>query len=1019
MVHVHLNYPACRKALTGALMAALVFAPAVRASTWNMLQINAAQAHAMGLTGKGVVVGVIDGGFNLGHPAFRGRVSGFARSFLDPDPNDVKDGEDSGGHGTHVAGIIGAARGSGPMYGVAYDATILPIKAIGAPTFEGYDYPDPVGAAFDHAIAKRVGVINGSFGPAARPEKYIYDPWRGYRFPNPNYRVMNHQILIFDESEGKPYESGEAEYIQAAADADIVVVFAAGNEFRDQPVASLHPTGAGMLPFIRPENHGKDIYRYVRYGGTYRPNLNNPKTYTYVEPTNVGIAQADYSKLEGALITVVALDNKARISSYSNRCGVAWRWCLAAPGGDNDATGHSTPDSSILSTLPINRYGVMSGTSMASPTVAGAAAVVRGAFPYMTARQTIELLLTTANTTGHLADRATYGRGLLDVGRAAQGPREFGAEGFAQVFDIDTKGFDTHWLGDITGSGGVTKRGAGLLHMTGRNTYRGDTTILAGSLQMDGATSYSNTFIDTEATISGTGTAGPTTVAGTLSPGAEDGNRIGTLSIAGDLTQLPGSRYPVVIDTDGISDSVSVNGNATIEGASISVAGFNPAKLGQTFRILSTTGAINGNYTNTTETGYPFIGLGLRAVQEGTQSAMQLDVKRTALAFADVVDTSNQRAAATAVDSLPVGNAIYDTVVSARDLAPIAGHMDMLSGELHASLQSGVLAMSGAQRNAVLGRLRDPALRAPSTTTPGFLSSLARQPLAANDGFDFIATRHIAPQDTHRSFWGDYINARSHYGAHAGMSAMTGRSNGFAFGADHAFTDALQAGLSVSYAESSLRVRERQSQANLDSYALAVYASLKTGPTVLRGTAAIGWHDIATRRQAAIVPGTLNAHYRARSAQAYAEIAYPLTLGSVRVEPLFGLGYAHMRTPGWHESGSIAALSSERQNADTALSVLGVRGATQIELSKTSIGLNALLAWEHTLSGGQQSATMRLDASAPFTVQGVAQARDALRLEAGVEAAVAKAATISLAYTGILSDHARDHAARVRMRWYY
>ncbi|HTJ98537.1 MAG TPA: hypothetical protein VL522_02885 [Bordetella sp.] len=64
---------------------------------------------------------------------------------------------------------------------------------------------------------------------------------------------------------------------------------------------------------------------------------------------------------------------------------------------------------------------------------------------------------------------------MLDLGRSVKGPVEFGAEGFKPTFDVDTKGYDSCWRNDIGGTGGLTKRGAGLLLMTGNNTYTGPT----------------------------------------------------------------------------------------------------------------------------------------------------------------------------------------------------------------------------------------------------------------------------------------------------------------------------------------------------------------------------------------------------------------------------------------------------------------------------------------------------------------------------------------------------------------
>ncbi|MGE8588635.1 MAG: hypothetical protein ACN6OD_04420 [Alcaligenes sp.] len=50
--------------------------------------------------------------------------------------------------------------------------------------------------------------------------------------------------------------------------------------------------------------------------------------------------------------------------------------------------------------------------------------------------------------------------------KAVRGPAQF-----TRLFDVDTLGFDSTFSNDISGSGGLSKRGAGSLQLTGHNTY--------------------------------------------------------------------------------------------------------------------------------------------------------------------------------------------------------------------------------------------------------------------------------------------------------------------------------------------------------------------------------------------------------------------------------------------------------------------------------------------------------------------------------------------------------------------
>ncbi len=69
--------------------------------------------------------------------------------------------EDTNGHGTHVAGIIGATGNNGKgVTGVAWKTKIMPLKFIG----RNGGATSALIAAIDHAILKRVQIINGSYG---------------------------------------------------------------------------------------------------------------------------------------------------------------------------------------------------------------------------------------------------------------------------------------------------------------------------------------------------------------------------------------------------------------------------------------------------------------------------------------------------------------------------------------------------------------------------------------------------------------------------------------------------------------------------------------------------------------------------------------------------------------------------------------------------------------------------------------------------------------------------------------
>src|SRR5690606_23348937 len=113
-------------------------------------------------------------------------------------------------------------------------------------------------------------------------------------------------------------------------DADIVLIYSAGNEYQSQPVASRIPNGSGMLPLITPENTRDGLlYRFLQETDDVDVDPNNPNTWTYFGPGELpdDVVSMDFSDIKGALITVAATDKEGRIASYSNRCGAAAAWC--------------------------------------------------------------------------------------------------------------------------------------------------------------------------------------------------------------------------------------------------------------------------------------------------------------------------------------------------------------------------------------------------------------------------------------------------------------------------------------------------------------------------------------------------------------------------------------------------------------------------------------------------------------------------------------------------------------------
>ena len=298
---------------------------------WGLTRTTAPAAWDV-FTGTGAtVVAVIDSGIDLSHPDLAANLwtnpgetpgngvdddgNGFVDDVHGYDfANDDANPTDDYGHGTHVAGIIGAVGDNGVgTAGILWTTRLMAVKVLDA---AGDGPTAHLVRAVDYAVANGAKVICMSLGG------------------------------------GEPADE-LARAIDRARAAGRVVVAAAGNERTDLDAETFYPAG--------------------------------------------------YAALFDNVVAVASVDQADALAATSNFG--AQTVTLAAPGV------------SILSTVRGGGTGTKSGTSMAAPFVAGAAALVWDAHPTWTYQQVIAAVTSTIDPVPALADVTVTG-GVLNLARA-------------------------------------------------------------------------------------------------------------------------------------------------------------------------------------------------------------------------------------------------------------------------------------------------------------------------------------------------------------------------------------------------------------------------------------------------------------------------------------------------------------------------------------------------------------------------------------------------------------------------
>lgn len=638
---------------------------------------------------------------------------------------------------------------------------------------------------------------------------------------------------------------------------------------------------------------------------------------SFDDPSDLAALPYWANDLEQGWLVAVALDTEHpdQLADYSNACGKAKDFCLAAPGnvivtGAHDTEGDPT-------------YYIVKGTSFSAPAVSGAAAAVWSTFPYFDNDLVRQTLLGTAEDLGPEGVDKTFGWGLLNVGKAVNGPGKFAWGDVSVDFDDMT----STWSNDISGDGGLIKQGSGTLVLEGDNSYAGDTQVDGGSLQAAHALPG-----NVRVGVNGTLDAVPG-VAGNLVNNGNVAVQDGDTTVKGDYHHGADATLAISLGVE-----LDVAGEASIDGGTLEITG---AEDGYT----------ESSHTNVLEAG------------DGVNGTFDKLAKDNGVVFTSTTIEYDNDAVwldTTGLDitTAAAGAGVSYTAASMDSAERVQGAFETLNGQLARGAVDGVSPgfLQAAGRFQQAPNLRAAQASLESLSGQLHASSAAMTLQAVNETGRVFADHldslmHRAPVGS-RSSW--TRNLRRDGGlSRAGYSGLDYQFDGTLAGMDFRPTRHTVFGYAVTQGHTTQQLNGRMDRNRGRNSAGMMYAGWAGEHGYVRGRLGVGhYHQTVTRllllgRQYQGVWTDYSGSYDV----AHLESGYQWRAGGVQLTPFASVEYNHITREGFAEHGTGFGLKSDAHSLQRWQAGAGVKLSRRWRINdQRSVRLDARAQWRRTVS---------------------------------------------------------------------
>ena len=460
-------FPSKTYTISGDLSDKIIGAPEV----WKMKDANGNP-----IDGKGMLIGIIDtgidyndsdlgGGFGPGYKV----QGGYDFGDNDSDPMDLE------GHGTHVAGIAAA---NGKIKGVAPEAHLMAYKIVAGGNPSASD--STIIAAIERAVKDKCDAVNLSFGSGQLGTSDPDDP-ENKAFDNAADAGVLSAVAAGNQGsrcESTPYPlgapSGARKVIAVAASddglhpsinivapsvpenqnvitgnyADLSPNFPADKEFEVVPcsygrksdfanvdvkgkiaLVSRGPIGANAIYFRDKDLNAEEAGAAGIIIYNNLPGIVNPTFQVTPEDANKTYVPAIFVTMNNGLF-IKSLINKGLKIKFGTVSGLGTMASFSSMGPTSDfyfKPEVAAPGVAINSTIPGNKYAKWDGTSMATPHVTGAIALIKQAHPDWNSQDIKASLMNTATILKNYQNSRVItwtlqGSGRIDIPSAIKTP---------------------------------------------------------------------------------------------------------------------------------------------------------------------------------------------------------------------------------------------------------------------------------------------------------------------------------------------------------------------------------------------------------------------------------------------------------------------------------------------------------------------------------------------------------------------------------------------------------------------